>query len=186
MSPHRHTGRCLGSPRNPPDGPASRPPATPRPGAEHPRIRRPRALTTPVSCQPNAARPPRSTSSSRRHDLSHRSDGRAARVWSKGGRRAAVTGAGRRLAVLLHPRHDHLVCEGERPVKRGNRASRRRSVSLLEQSLSSRALIGHAVVASTAAGRGPLLLALCGGPAKDQPVPTVVRCRKRQQNVAPG
>jgi hypothetical protein len=30
-------------------------------------------------------------------------------------------------------------------------------------------LIGQAVVASTAAGRGPLLLALCGGPAKDQP-----------------
>ena len=25
----------------------------------------------------------------------------------------------------------------------------------------------------------------CGGPAKDQPVPTVVRGRKRQQDVAP-
>ena len=47
-------------------------------------------------------------------------------------------------------------------------------------------LIGQALVASTAAGRGPLLLAPCGGgPAKDQPVPTVVRCRERQQDVAP-
>jgi hypothetical protein len=46
-------------------------------------------------------------------------------------------------------------------------------------------LIGHAVVASTADGRGPLLLAPCpGGPAKAQPVPTVVRCRERQQDVA--
>ena len=41
------------------------------------------------------------------------------------------------------------------------------------------------MVASTAAGRGPRSLALSGGPAKDQPVPTVVRCRKRQQDVAP-
>jgi hypothetical protein len=49
-----------------------------------------------------------------------------------------------------------------------------------------RCLIGQAVVASTAAGRGPRLLAPCGGgPAKDQPVPTVVRCRERQQDVAP-
>jgi hypothetical protein len=46
-------------------------------------------------------------------------------------------------------------------------------------------LIGHSLVASTAAGRGPRFLALCGGPAKDQPVPAVVRCRERQQDVAP-
>jgi hypothetical protein len=46
--------------------------------------------------------------------------------------------------------------------------------------------IGQPVVASTAAGRGPDLRALVGGPTKDQPVPTVVRCRERQQDVAPG
>jgi len=40
-------------------------------------------------------------------------------------------------------------------------------------------------VASTAAGRGPRLLALVRGPAKDQPVPAVVRCRERRQDVAP-
>src|SRR5205807_5490652 len=31
----------------------------------------------------------------------------------------------------------------------------------------------------------PRALALIGGPAKDPPVPTVVGCRKRQQDVAP-
>src|ERR1019366_8704756 len=50
----------------------------------------------------------------------------------------------------------------------------------------SRLLIGQAGVASNAAGGGPLVLALVGGPAKDQPVPTVVRCRERRQDVAPG
>jgi hypothetical protein len=45
-------------------------------------------------------------------------------------------------------------------------------------------LIGQSVVASTAVGRGPLLLALDGGPDKDQPLPTVVRCRERRQDVA--
>jgi hypothetical protein len=51
--------------------------------------------------------------------------------------------------------------------------------------LSQLTLIGHAVVASAAAGRGPRLLALVGGPAKDQPLPTVVRCRERRRDVAP-
>ena len=41
------------------------------------------------------------------------------------------------------------------------------------------------MLASTAAGGGPRLLALVGGPAKDQPLPTVVRCRERRQDVAP-
>jgi hypothetical protein len=41
------------------------------------------------------------------------------------------------------------------------------------------------VLASTAAEGGPRLLALVGGPAKDQPLPTVVRCRERRQDVAP-
>src|ERR1039458_3037460 len=50
----------------------------------------------------------------------------------------------------------------------------------------SRVLIGQAGVASIAAGGGPVVLALVGGPAKDQPVPTVVRCRERRQDVAPG
>ena len=48
-----------------------------------------------------------------------------------------------------------------------------------------RSLIGQAWVASTAAGRGPRSLALVGGPIKDQPLPTVVRCRERRQDVAP-
>src|SRR5436305_648484 len=34
-------------------------------------------------------------------------------------------------------------------------------------------------------GEGHERLPFSGGPAKDQPVPTVVRCRKRQQDVAP-
>jgi hypothetical protein len=34
-------------------------------------------------------------------------------------------------------------------------------------------------------GEGHDRLPLVEGPAKDQPVPTVVRCRKRQQDVAP-
>jgi Transposase DDE domain group 1 len=49
-------------------------------------------------------------------------------------------------------------------------------------------LIGHPrlVVASTAVGRGPALLApQLGGPRQDQPLPAEVRCRKRQQDVAP-
>jgi hypothetical protein len=40
-------------------------------------------------------------------------------------------------------------------------------------------------LASTAVGRGPRSLALIGGPTKDLPVPTVVRCRERRQDVAP-
>ena len=34
-------------------------------------------------------------------------------------------------------------------------------------------------------GGGHYCLPLCGGPAEDQPVPTVVRCRERRQDVAP-
>src|ERR1035441_2054546 len=48
--------------------------------------------------------------------------------------------------------------------------------------------IGHPklVVASTAAGRGLCFACpLCGGPSADQPLSAVVRCRKRQQDVAP-
>ena len=42
------------------------------------------------------------------------------------------------------------------------------------------------VVASTAAGRGLCFAASrCGGPFVDQPLSAVVRCRKRQQDVAP-
>jgi hypothetical protein len=48
-----------------------------------------------------------------------------------------------------------------------------------------RALIGQTRFASTAAGRGPRVLALVRGPDKDQPLPTVVRCRERRQDVAP-
>ncbi len=49
-----------------------------------------------------------------------------------------------------------------------------------------RSLIGQAPFASTTVGRGPRSLAFVRGPAKDQPVPTVVRCRERRQDVAPG
>jgi hypothetical protein len=34
-------------------------------------------------------------------------------------------------------------------------------------------------------GEGPRSFALVGGPSKDQPLPAVARCRKRQQDVAP-
>ncbi len=43
----------------------------------------------------------------------------------------------------------------------------------------------NSVVASTAAGRGLERLPLCRGPDKHQPLPTVVRCRERRQDVAP-
>jgi hypothetical protein len=65
------------------------------------------------------------------------------------------------------------------------RRSRFRPISSVRLPPSARSLIGQAVVASTAAGIGPQSLALDGGPAKDQPVPTVVRCRERRQDVAP-
>jgi hypothetical protein len=44
-------------------------------------------------------------------------------------------------------------------------------------------LIGQSVVASTAVGAGHFCLPLCGGPTEDQPVPAVVRCRERRQDV---
>jgi hypothetical protein len=40
--------------------------------------------------------------------------------------------------------------------------------------------------AHAAPGTGPMLLALVGGPDEGQLVPAVVRCRERQQDVAPG
>jgi hypothetical protein len=61
----------------------------------------------------------------------------------------------------------------------------RRISAVGERAPTRRPLIGQAGVASTAAGRGPRLLALVGGPTKDQPLPAVVRCRERRQDVAP-
>jgi hypothetical protein len=84
--------------------------------------------------------------------------------------------------------HDLLIGEerlGSRRRRRSGRTLSSRRLTRARTRPTRLPLIGQAWVASTAAGRGPLLLALDGGPVKDQPVPTVVRCRERRQDVAP-